>query len=78
MNYRRKLWDEATAREILLPFVEKCDTVLAGVSEAQMILETDETRPEILAQLLRELGPKIAVVKCGTSGTLWQDKNDEA
>ena len=77
VNYRRKLWDATTARAALLPFVRNCDVVLAGIEEAQLMTDCGETRPEMLAAKLRELGPQSAIVKCGTGGSLWQDEGGE-
>lgn len=65
-NLRFKLWDPPAMRETLLPLLERCDIVLPGIEEGEVLLDTDE--PESIAEEFRELGAAEVVVKLGADG----------
>jgi 2-dehydro-3-deoxygluconokinase len=67
-NYRSKLWDASTFRQVLRDLAGRCDIVLPGQDEAELL--TGESDPEAAARQLRSLGPSMVVVKVGASGAL--------
>jgi 2-dehydro-3-deoxygluconokinase len=67
INFRSLLWNEAEAREAVLPLLHDSDLVFAGPHEARLAVP-DRHEPEELAKGICELGPSGAVIKLGTEG----------
>jgi 2-dehydro-3-deoxygluconokinase len=67
-NYRSKLWDRVEARAVLCDLASRCDILLPGQEEAELL--TGESDPERAARQLLELGPRTVVVKLGSQGAL--------
>src|SRR5689334_6535069 len=65
-NYRSKLWDAETFREVVRDLATRCDIVLPGREEAELL--TGESDPEAAARQLHDLGPPTVVVKLGADG----------
>lgn len=69
-NIRLKLWDESTAKEVLLSLIKKVDICLPGIEEAKFITGVDD--PEEQANILMALGPKTVVIKLGKDGAYFK------
>lgn len=67
-NYRSKLWSRADASRVLRDLATRCDILLPGEEEAELL--TGETDPELAAGRLTSLGPRLVVVKLGPHGAL--------
>lgn len=67
-NVRRKLWGVDEARSVLRDLATRCDVLLPGADEAELL--TGESDPEIAAAALRALGPALVVIKNGAQGCL--------
>jgi 2-dehydro-3-deoxygluconokinase len=67
-NYRRRLWDETTAQEALLPLMRQADILLMGDEDARALLSEGDDQ----ALLMRgaALGPQVVVLKCAERGAL--------
>jgi len=65
-NIRLKLWDEATARSVLLDLMGRVDYVFSGAEEGRILFGTDD--PDRIARLALQLGPHTVVVKEGDRG----------
>lgn len=79
VNYRSKLWSRDRAREVLRPLVADADIVLAGVDEARLLNDdhkndNDGDDHHQQAVKLCELGPRVAILKRGTEGSVWLDE----
>jgi 2-dehydro-3-deoxygluconokinase len=70
-NLRLKLWGPEEARAVLRDLATRCDILLPGVDEAELL--TGEADPEAAARELLELGPSLVVVKLGARGALAVD-----
>ena len=73
-NLRRGLWGSDRRCELVLPFVERCDLLLAGEAELEELLGAGWTRPaepagwrEELARKAAALGPREVVVRSAAS-----------
>jgi len=69
-NLRRGLWGSDRSRELVVPFVERCDLLLCGDAELAEILGADVSgaaaqgaTPEVLARRALALGPREVVVR---------------
>jgi 2-dehydro-3-deoxygluconokinase len=67
-NYRSKLWDPPEARSVMRDLAARCDLLLPGMDEAELL--TGESDPEVAARQLAKLGPGLVVVKLGADGAL--------
>ena len=67
-NYRSKLWDVATFRTVIRDLASRCDIVLPGREEAELL--TGEHDAEAAARDISHLGPRTVVVKVGAEGAL--------
>jgi len=67
-NYRSKLWDRDAARSVMRDLAARCDLLLPGMDEAELL--TGESDPEMSARQLAALGPAMVVVKLGPEGAL--------
>jgi 2-dehydro-3-deoxygluconokinase len=67
-NLRRKLWDENTAREVLLSLVPLCDIFLPGIEEVEFLL--GESDPQEAGAAFLEMGAKVVVIKLGAQGSV--------
>lgn len=70
VNYRSKLWSPPAAVAALRPLVARANVVFAGVEEARLIADSDETDLVRLAGSLRALGAGDVVLKRGPLGAL--------
>lgn len=68
LNYRRALWDEATAAPALTETVRNADIVFAGGDEAAIIVGTRDPLEAALA--IEQLGPQQVLIKLGADGCL--------
>ena len=72
-NLRAGLWGSDRRRELVLPFVERCDLLLAGEAELGEVLGAGGRGAEVpsaaeaLARLASALGPREVVVRGATS-----------
>jgi 2-dehydro-3-deoxygluconokinase len=67
-NVRLRLWDADTSRRTLRELLASCDLVLPGADEAELL--TGESDPERAARAIRDLGPRLVLVKLGAEGSL--------
>jgi 2-dehydro-3-deoxygluconokinase len=67
-NFRRALWDEATAAPALTAAVSQADVVFAGAEEAAIVTGTNDPLESALA--LEALGPRQVLIKLGADGCL--------
>lgn len=65
-NIRRKLWGPGEARQVLRDLTRRCDIVLPGSEEAELL--TDKADPATAARALLAMGPSLVVVKRGAHG----------
>lgn len=72
-NIRLKLWSREEARTVLMDIASKCDIVLPGIDEGELL--TGDTTPEEISEALMESGAKAVVVKLGESGAFYQTKD---
>lgn len=68
VNFRSKIWSQEDAKQKLSPFVSFCDLVIASVDEAQILLGSQETNPQELAETISRRGPNHVVIKQGEQG----------
>ncbi|MGI9149716.1 MAG: sugar kinase [Chloroflexota bacterium] len=73
-NYRSKLWEPATARAVMRDLAGRCDLLLPGRDEAELL--TGESDPERAARQLKKLGPSTVVIKLGAHGALALTSDD--
>ncbi|MEU4220167.1 sugar kinase [Actinoplanes sp. NPDC026623] len=64
VNYRGKLWSRYDAAPVLRDLVSRADVVFAGPDEAELVLGSEASPAERLA----ELGPTEVVIKDGARG----------
>ncbi|PFG19588.1 sugar kinase [Serinibacter salmoneus] len=69
LNYRSRLWDEASARALYARIVPQCAIVFGGLEEVEILIGP-ETDPVRAGHALRALGAGIAVVKLGAQGAV--------
>lgn len=67
-NLRLKLWSAEEARATLRELAARCDIILPGADEAELL--TGESDPERAARALLALGAGLVVVKLGAGGAL--------
>lgn len=72
-NLRLKLWTEDEARETLLKMISLSDIVLPGISEGEFLF--NEKSEEKIAQNIIERGASTVVVKLGSKGAYYHNKN---
>lgn len=65
-NIRLRLWDEATARQVLLDLLAQADYAFPGDEEGRILFGTSD--PDEIAARTLALGPSVAVVKQGAAG----------
>ncbi|HLO12922.1 MAG TPA: sugar kinase [Pseudoneobacillus sp.] len=68
-NLRRKLWDEAEARKVLLEICAQSDIILPGQSEGEFLF--GESDPTILGEKFLQLGAQLVVIKLGDQGAAY-------
>jgi 2-dehydro-3-deoxygluconokinase len=76
VNYRARLWDQATARDTLSPLMEHVDVIVSGEDEAVKILgaqtmDEEETArlPAIADSLAKRHGFKTVAMTCRSSAS---------
>src|SRR5438128_8776204 len=74
-DYRSKLWDPTEARSVMRDLASRCDLLLPGRDEAELL--TGESDPEVAARELKKLGPSTVVVKLGAQGALALANDEE-
>lgn len=74
-NFRRDLWSEPDAREVLRDMLPQTHLVSTGTDEAKLL--TGESDPEAAARSFRDMGPEQVVVRLGKDGALAIDESDE-
>ncbi|WP_174612990.1 sugar kinase [Virgibacillus ihumii] len=74
-NLRRKLWQEARAREVLLELAGQADIVLPGIEEAEFLFGSGST--EQLARKFHAHGASVVVMKLGKQGAYYLDQDME-
>lgn len=74
-NIRLKLWSIDQARKILIEIIPKCDIVLPGLDEAELLLGTSGVEDSI--DRLLQLGVKKIAVKVGAEGCWVADANEK-
>jgi len=67
-NYRSKLWDRDTARAVMRDLAARCDILLPGTDEAELL--TGHSDVEAAGRALVRLGPTMVVIKIGARGAL--------
>ena len=72
-NLRRKLWDDAKARQTLLAIASQADIVLPGISEGQFLFHKDGY--EDIAEGFLHLGASTVVVKLGEKGAYFSTRH---
>lgn len=70
-NYRARLWDENTARKVLLPLVKRADFLLMGHEDARALLEVEGAEESLKAAA--GLGPSVVVFKQAEEGAFALD-----
>ena len=74
-NIRRKLWSETEAKAVLEPLLSRCDIVILGEDEAQLLI--GESDPKKIVFALKRLGVRWIGVKMGSKGAYVADEHDE-
>lgn len=69
-NLRRKLWNDAEARAVLMDVARQCHIVLPGLDEGRFL--TGESSPEAIAAAFLQIGAEIVVVKLGAEGAYYE------
>lgn len=67
-NYRSKLWPADEARRVLRDLAQRCDILVPGADEAELL--SGESNPEAAARALAALGPHTVIVKVGAEGAI--------
>ena len=67
-NYRRQLWAEETARQILMPILQQSDFVLMGHEDSKAILEIESEKEAL--NYVAGLGVECVVMKRAERGAL--------
>lgn len=68
-NIRLKLWSKEEAKEVLLDLASRCDIVMPGIEEGEIL--TGETEPERIAAALLHNGAQAVVLKLGEQGAFY-------
>ena len=77
LNFRSRLWDEATAAPVFRELAAAADIVFAGDDEARIALECDgSVGARVLADGLSKLGPSEVVIKLGRRGAMARIEGD--
>jgi 2-dehydro-3-deoxygluconokinase len=74
-NIRLKLWSEEEARNVLMDIAGKCDIVLPGIDEGELL--TGESTPEGISSKIIQSGAKAVVVKLGAKGAFYQTEDNQ-
>lgn len=73
LNHRRRLWSDAEATPVLRDLAARADIVFASDDEARLVLDAPAADEGALAEGLRDLGPRVAVVTAGARGAWYHD-----
>jgi 2-dehydro-3-deoxygluconokinase len=68
-NIRLKLWSKVEAGETLMEIASRCDIVMPGLEEGEIL--TGESHPEAIAKRFLEKGAKVVVIKLGERGAYY-------
>lgn len=75
INFRRKLWSEARALEVLTPLVQGVDVLFCGRGDATGVFSCQGEPEEIARQLMHITHAKNLVLSLGNEGALAWDRN---
>ena len=73
-NIRLKLWSAEQAREIIGKILPKCDMILPGLDEAELLLGTSGVERSV--DRLLEMGAKAVILKTGAEGCWAADRKE--
>jgi 2-dehydro-3-deoxygluconokinase len=68
VNYRSKLWSKREATSVFKKMLRLADIVIAGIDEAQLILDDNSEDPVVLGSKIEDFGPSVVAIKCGADG----------
>jgi 2-dehydro-3-deoxygluconokinase len=74
-NIRLKLWSKEEARDVLMDIASRCDIVLPGHEEGEIL--TGETQPEAIAERFLKNGAQSVVIKLGEKGAFYATGDSE-
>jgi 2-dehydro-3-deoxygluconokinase len=74
-NIRLKLWTKEEARLTINDIAERCDIILPGLEEGELL--TGEKDPAKIAHFFLEKGVDLVVVKTGEKGAYYASHNEE-
>ncbi len=66
-NVRLRLWDADTFRRTIREIIPLCDIVMPGADEAELL--TGDAEPLRAGEAIRQLGPRLVLVKLGADGS---------
>ena len=69
-NLRSGLWGSDRRAELILPLIERCNLVLAGLQELAELFGPAE--PEELARRCAQRGPEEVVIRCDDKVGVWK------
>ena len=75
INFRRKLWSEKRAAEVLLPLIQGVDLLFCGRTDAELLFNSDNDPEACLRNLVARSQAKNVVVSLGDAGAIaWDGK----
>ncbi|MEW9667304.1 sugar kinase [Ammoniphilus sp. 3BR4] len=74
-NIRLKLWSKEEAKEVLLDLASRCDIVMPGIEEGEILI--GENEPERIASALLDNGAKAVVIKLGERGAFYATRTEQ-
>jgi 2-dehydro-3-deoxygluconokinase len=74
-NIRLKLWSKEEAKAVLNDIAERCDIVLPGLEEGELL--TGEKVPAKMARFFLDKGVPLAVIKLGEKGAYFASRDEE-
>jgi 2-dehydro-3-deoxygluconokinase len=77
VNLRRRLWSDDVAGPVLRPLAARADIVLGSPDELAVVTGSNDLDPAALAKAVLDLGPSLAVVKCGADGAIGLERGGE-
>lgn len=74
-NIRLKLWSKEEAKDVLLDLASRCDIVMPGIEEGEIL--TGETEPEKIAAAFLNNGAQVVVIKLGERGAFYATRTQQ-
>lgn len=74
-NIRLKLWSKEEAKKVLLDIASRCDIVMPGIEEGQLL--TGESDPEKIASVMLHHGASTVVIKLGAQGAFYATHKEQ-